>query len=243
MAPVMPIQVSDAAIYGALFHRVLTEQLGEASHPDDPTHDLAVGTALVSFRNGVAPTEIVATYNQWAVTHGYARIQYLGLDLDRPGCHLVDIQTVVLSIDPQGGFLVVPPPNTPVTADGLLRVRLLPPEEWDAKLVGTSLEHKRPHPQFGLILVVERDDQVVACWAAITTVHLEGLWIAPADRGSAGVGRALLSGMLAQLKQHHVTEVLTNAETPEIAAMIEKAGGTQLPGHTWVLALPAGEES
>ncbi len=117
--------------------------------------------------------------------------------------------------------------------------RVLPPEEWGAVLVGTPLADAPLNPQHSIVVVVEQDGRVVAQWVAMTTVHVEGLWEAEDVRGAAGVSRALLRQMIQTLRDNQVGEVLTQALTPEVTAMIEHAGGRRLPGDTWVIPIGA----
>lgn len=226
---------------GHAFHATLEAYLGHPNHPEDATHDLAVGSAILAFAQGTDPQTIVRDYNRWATEHQYALIRYVGPAGVGypPGTHLVDIQTAILAIGPDGSFAVVQPPTAP-QGQGL-RARLLPPEEWDAKLVGTALEANRPDPRYAFIVVVEDGDQVVACWSAISTVHLERLWVTAEARGTAGVARRLLTTMVRTLQLQGVTEVLTNAETPEVAELLTKVGAHALPGQTWVLPIPEKE--
>ena len=121
-----------------------------------------------------------------------------------------------------------------VTQAGLVG-RVLDPREWAEKLQGTALEGAALDPVFSSIVVVEVDGIVVACWAIMTAVHVEGLWEAETYRGHAGVSRALLSATVAELQRHHVAEVLTQSLTPEVGTLCEKAGGRKVPGQTWVI--------
>ena len=117
-----------------------------------------------------------------------------------------------------------------------MTARVLAPEEWAAKLVGTSLAQAAYDPAEAFVLVVENaEGEVVGCWSAVNTVHVEGIWERPDHRGHAGVGRALLVGMVQELQARGVREVLTNADTPEIEAMLQKVGAIRLPGTCWLL--------
>lgn len=229
---------------GRAFHQTLTAYLGEASHPEDPAHDAAVGEALLAFGRGMDPANVVAVYNSWAAGAGYAPIRWLGeAPASYPaGTQLVDIQSAVLAVGRDGYFVVVQPPAPGPQATGTLRARVLPPAEWDAKLLGTSLEANRPDPQYSFIVVVEQGDQVIACWTAISAVHLERLWQSPAVRGGLRVTKKLLHAMFDQLLAQGVSEVLTNADTPEVEALLLKVGAHALPGQTWVIPLPDGKE-
>lgn len=124
-------------------------------------------------------------------------------------------------------MVTAPPSHAP-------RARLLPPQEWgrlaDPALAGLV-------PGSATIIVVEVDGQIVAHWAAMQVVHVEGLWMDPDYAGHAGVGRALLSAMVEQLRALQVREALTQAGTPEVEALCEKAGGQRVPGTTWVIPI------
>lgn len=237
-----PTDPAAAQAIGQAFHQTLEAYLGGLSHPEDVEHDIAVGSALQAFGRGDNPLEVVRAYNVWAAAHQYALIRYVGPAgvTYPPGTHLVDIQTAILAVGADGSFAVVQPPIAPLGTG--LRARILPPPEWEEKLVGTALETNRPDPHYAFVIVVEEGAQVVACWAAISTVHLERLWIAPEARGSAGVPRRLLTTMVRQLQHQGVTEVLTNAESPEVAELLLKVGGHALPGETWVLPIPGPED-
>lgn len=118
-----------------------------------------------------------------------------------------------------------------------LIARTLPPDEWAAKLVGTSLEGMPLNPEHALVVVVEQDGVVVACWSAQTVVHVEGLWEKDGHRGGAGVGRALLTHMVAELLKAGVVEAITQSDSSPIDAMLEKVGARRVPGIAWVLPL------
>jgi ribosomal protein S18 acetylase RimI-like enzyme len=122
--------------------------------------------------------------------------------------------------------------NTQVTS---LTARVLPPEEWASKLAGTSLAQAIFDPDNAFVLVVEREGEVVACWAAINTVHVEGIWIHPDHRTHVAVGRLLLRSMFDELRALLVSEVITNADDPAIEAMLRTIGATPLPGTSWVM--------
>lgn len=117
--------------------------------------------------------------------------------------------------------------------------RILPPEEWEA-LAGPL---KAFDPSFSFIVVVEDGGpggRLLARWGATTVVHVEGLEIVPEAQKHPGVGGALLSEMVRGLLAQNIVEVLTQAETPEIEAMIEAAGGRRVPGTTWVIPMKGG---
>jgi hypothetical protein len=126
------------------------------------------------------------------------------------------------------------PPATPTPdpAPGL-RVRVLPPEAWDAKVAAGELAHYThlPNPTFTQLVVVEDEEgRIVGSWMAMNTVHLEGLYVAPEARRAVAVQRRLLLGMVGLLTLEGVDGVLTLAEDPAVAILAEKAGFTRIPG-------------
>jgi hypothetical protein len=114
--------------------------------------------------------------------------------------------------------------------------RLLPPEDWATK----TPEFARIDPEHGIVIVVEDGGPggtILAKWSAFTVAHVEGLDIDPVAAGHAGVGRALLALMVETLHGRGVKEVLTQADTPAVAELIVKAGGSPVPGQTYVMPL------
>lgn len=125
-----------------------------------------------------------------------------------------------------------------VHTNSTFTTRILPPEDWAEKLRGTALEGHQLHPEHTAIVVVEDEaGQVVACWAAFDAVHVEGLWVHRDHRGRSTVARLLLEGMLRELRDTQVTEVMTNADTPQVEALLRHVGATQLPGTSWLWRL------
>jgi hypothetical protein len=125
-----------------------------------------------------------------------------------------------------------------------MTARLLPFAEW-SRLRGTELDHlatMAADPGGVVVVVVEQDAQIVACWAAVQTVHVEGLWQAEAFRTHAGVGRLLLGRMLGFLREHAITEVLTSATSSDVEAMLTKLGGSPIPGRLWHFPIPPERE-
>lgn len=120
-----------------------------------------------------------------------------------------------------------------------MTLRILPRDEWP-KLAGTELEAVWPHlPETACVVVVEDNDRIVGCWAIYRLVHCEGAWIDPEYRGNPRVVRRLISGManVAQAMGGHT--VLTAALTEDVATMIGKLNGQELPGRHFVIPLHA----
>jgi hypothetical protein len=109
----------------------------------------------------------------------------------------------------------------------MLTSRELPREFWAEKLRGFALgESCHFLPTDAVIVVVERDDIVVACWSAIPVfqVLLEGAEILPDERKHASVARKLLLAMRSAVADNEVSTVLTGAQTDDVRAILATAG-------------------
>lgn len=121
-----------------------------------------------------------------------------------------------------------------------MTTRILPPEEWH-RLAGTELETVWPllPPTHTTVMVVEEDGAIVGCWALLTALHAEGLWIAPAFRQRPSVGRRLLRAMRQQARASGYRAVLTACIGEPIRTLLEKVGAVRLPAH---FVMPIQEE-
>lgn len=116
--------------------------------------------------------------------------------------------------------------------------RLLPRAEWSDRLIGTDLAAAVTYlPADAQVLIVEDAGQILGCWAAMSYVHLEGLWIHPDHRGKASVGRRLLSGMRHVARALGVGVVLTAATDDRVRDLIRQVGGVELPGTHHVIPI------
>lgn len=115
-----------------------------------------------------------------------------------------------------------------------ITARVLPVAEWD-RLAGLPLATRPLNPACSLVLVVERAGVIVAHLALLTLVHAEELYLAEAERGHPAVSRALLGLLAEQLIAQGIPEVLSQAGSPEAAAMFEAVGGSVVPGTTYVI--------
>jgi hypothetical protein len=121
----------------------------------------------------------------------------------------------------------------------MLRTRILPAEEWP-RLQGTELESVWPtlHPEHASVLVVEDDEgAIVGTWAIIHVLCAEGLWIAPAHRGRAAVGRRLWAGMRTLLRGLHARGVITSSMSPSVDRLFAHVPSQKLPGTQYVVTL------
>lgn len=114
---------------------------------------------------------------------------------------------------------------------------MLPADEWP-KLAGTEAEQVWPllDPAKTSIVVVERDGVIVGCHVLTWYLHAECLWIAPADRGLASVGRRLWMSVQRIAREHWgVSSVITGAVDDRVRGLLAHVGATQLPGDQYVV--------
>lgn len=124
-------------------------------------------------------------------------------------------------------------------------VRILPADEHH-KLSTFPFAERRglPDPDRTLILVAENPDgEIVGVWAAMTTVHLEGLWVAESYRRTSRVAVQLLRAMRALLTQLGIVQSFTYTEDANVLVLALKAGFTRLPGDLLFLELPQSKEN
>jgi hypothetical protein len=113
--------------------------------------------------------------------------------------------------------------------------RVLPPAEW-SRLAGTELEGVAL-PSHAQVIVVEDDaGTIVGCWSCVPVVHVEGVWIAPAYRGTTTVARHLWRAMGQTLRSVFDTRAaVTGAVSPDVQRLLQKRA-TPLPGAHYVLS-------
>lgn len=122
-----------------------------------------------------------------------------------------------------------------------MTTRILPSSEW-ARLAHTDLAPvlATAHPDAVTVVVAETPDGTIAgCWALITFVHLEGLWIHPAHQGMrAGVIlRRMWNAICGAGRARQIGAVFTGAATDQIAAWIRAHEGAEVPFASFVLPL------
>lgn len=116
-----------------------------------------------------------------------------------------------------------------------LHARALPAEEWP-RLEATELAPVWPllTADTARILVVERGEALVGCWALLPIWHLEGCWVAPEERARGTVARTLLRSMAQWIAEAQLAGVMTAATTPDVAAYLTRLGARPLPGQAFV---------
>ena len=111
-------------------------------------------------------------------------------------------------------------------------------------LVGTEAETVWPHldPEQAQVLVVEDDQRaIVGVWVLMRLIHAECVWVAPEHRGRSSVARRLVQFMRERARAWGAKTVLGHPVDPAVGRLIEKLGGTQLPGVPHVIPVDEGE--
>lgn len=107
--------------------------------------------------------------------------------------------------------------------------RILPRSEWPEKLAGTLLESTVASlPEESAVLTVEDDGETVGCVALFPVWHLEGVWIAPGQRGRVGVARRLVRAIRSLGRSLGLDGAWMMARSPESARMCQRFGGSAL---------------
>ena len=119
-----------------------------------------------------------------------------------------------------------------------MTTRELPPDEWE-RLVGTELGEvwTRLSPSWAKVLVVEQDGEIVGCWALLSVLHAEGVWVSPTHRHRGAVQRRLWAAMRDAVMAQGNWSVMTGAATAEIQALIEAHGGAKVPCDQYMLPM------
>lgn len=119
----------------------------------------------------------------------------------------------------------------------MLRTRILDASEWAR--VPVALETLLPHvaPDDAQVVVVEEHGRIVASWAVLRVVHLEGLWIDPAYRGRVSVARRLYTATLEAARRWTSGWAMTGAASDDVRALLDHAGAQKLPMDTYVMPL------
>jgi|TARA_R110000744_G_scaffold17672_2_gene47696 N-acetylglutamate synthase-like GNAT family acetyltransferase len=103
--------------------------------------------------------------------------------------------------------------------------RILPPDEW-SRLNGTLLEGAPDllNPEIDMVLVVEKEGEIVGCTSFLPRWHIEGLWVSPKHRKMASVGRPLLRGIYQVAEALKAKELVMMTFDPEMAALCARIG-------------------
>lgn len=119
-----------------------------------------------------------------------------------------------------------------------MTTRVLPPAEW-GRLAETEAGPVWPHlnPEKSQIVVVEKDGQIVGCQIVMTVRHIEALWIAPAFRMRASVGRRLWEAVKRVAREDGTTAVFTTACDDRVKQLLAHVGATRLDGDHYLVSV------
>lgn len=91
-----------------------------------------------------------------------------------------------------------------------------------------------------IVVVEDAAGLIVAEWALIRYVHVEGVWIAPEHQKRGRVAGLLLRAMYAVARSWGVSAVLTCADDDQVRGLVDHLGGRRLPGDHYVLPIGGG---
>lgn len=122
-----------------------------------------------------------------------------------------------------------------------MTTRLLPPEDW-AKLAETEcgpLWASLP-AQSQVLVVEDADGAIVGSWILLPVWHAEALWIAPAHRQQASVGRRLWRGLWKRCRELGIAAVVTAAAEQDatVQGLLEKVQASRIDGHAYIMKTP-----
>ena len=118
--------------------------------------------------------------------------------------------------------------------------RVLPRDEWHRLPSESDIPKALPYlrPEDVQVVVVERDGEIVATWAVLRVVQLEGVWIAPAYRKRASVARRLMRATLDLARTLTPYWAFTGSQSAEVSALLtQHLGATRLPMEPFVIPL------
>jgi GNAT superfamily N-acetyltransferase len=121
-----------------------------------------------------------------------------------------------------------------------MKSRILPPNEWHRLDGNEQLGNVWPflRPDDTRIVVVEDEGEIVATWAVVRVVHVEGVWVKPEyRRRSLRLVRQLFQSMYEAARQFGVRNVWTSASTPEVEHLLEKGKRAKLAPKSYVMSI------
>ena len=124
---------------------------------------------------------------------------------------------------------------------GGYRTRVLPTVEWERLRPFPFATNGLPDPELTTIVVSENGaGEIVGIWAALTAVHLDGLWVHP-DHHDTIIAGQLLRTMKDTLQAYGISVSFTVIQDPAVMVLAYKAGMIRAPGDLWMLQLPPRE--
>lgn len=116
-----------------------------------------------------------------------------------------------------------------------MKIRVLPPEEWDRLPEDVRAFCATLAPGDALPIVAEDSGVIVGRVVVMRAPHIESWWVATGYYGNAGVTRGLLRTALSQAKEWGSSWAMANAEPGPMTKTLERLGGEWIPVHTFML--------
>jgi hypothetical protein len=114
--------------------------------------------------------------------------------------------------------------------------------EWP-RLIGVGAEIAPALPYLPtdtrIVVVEDAHGEIIGSWAGIRYMHCEGLWTADAHRKRGAVAGHLIAGMRTVARTWGTDVALTAAVSDDVRQLIERFGGTPLPGEHFVIPIGA----
>ena len=122
----------------------------------------------------------------------------------------------------------------------VVTVRELPRADWDrlcpdnADLVSVLSRTRSSNVR---VMIAEEGGAIIGCWALLSFLQLEGLWVHPAQRGRS-VGWRMLRLMKRWIRDLGATGAMTASIDPAIDGYLTRIGARPLPGRHYFLSVP-----
>lgn len=121
-----------------------------------------------------------------------------------------------------------------------VQARVLPVEDWERLRTFGPFQQAGgvlPDPSHAFVVILEDGGELVGTWMAKNTVMLEGLFISPAYRKSFTPSKALLLGMLKELRAAGVGEAITLIQSMYVEGLAVAAGFQRLDGSVHIVKI------
>jgi hypothetical protein len=115
----------------------------------------------------------------------------------------------------------------------MITSRTLPPDEWSkVAAIEPFASGGLPDPAYWRIVVVERDEVIVACCSLFDAVHWDCFWIAEADQKNPVVVRELVEGGVGVMDDLGIDLVHTTVahDRQDLQDLLIRLGFSRAPG-------------
>ena len=118
----------------------------------------------------------------------------------------------------------------------MITSRILDYEGWP-KLEAFGLNWAELDPDRVLIVVIERDGEIIGYWPLAWPLHANGVCIREDERCNPAVVCALVEAMKAHARTRVPAVLISSVEDPQIEDFVERLGGVKVPGHEYRMAV------